>query len=193
MKVKFLPSNIELEIQPGQSVMDLAHKNNIFIKTICNGLPSCAECRVKLVEGESNVMPPTAKELNLIGTGYFIDQRRLSCQLVCYGDVTVDLQEQVVKQNEGPRRVQGVKKGVIEQSSSVTGSLLELDKEMLTQTEKSSIDRSSNQRSGSERPHQNRTHPAKQEVRHQARHEGNKNHQKAKPFRFKPKSGPSEN
>lgn len=98
MKVKFLPSNKEVEIKPGQSVMHLAEDNGIYIKSVCRGVPSCAECRVRVVEGEQNVFPPATAELGLIGSGWFIDRRRLSCQMQCIGDITVDLTEQEMKQ-----------------------------------------------------------------------------------------------
>lgn len=98
MKVKFVPQNLEFEIKPGQSVMHLAEDHGIYIKSVCRGVPSCAECRVTIAEGEQNVFPPTAPELQLIGTGWFIDRRRLSCQMQCLGDVTVDLSEQLAKQ-----------------------------------------------------------------------------------------------
>jgi 2Fe-2S ferredoxin len=134
MKVKFLPQGIELEIQPNQTVMDLAHRNGIFIKSICNGVPNCAECRVKLVEGEYNVLPPSSKELSLIGSGHFIDQRRLSCQLYCFGDITVDLTEQEKKEHEGPpgsRRFQVDlrNEGVV--SKAVTGNLIQQDNDIV--------------------------------------------------------------
>ncbi len=98
MKVKFVPQNVEFEIKPGQSVMHLAEDNGIYVKSVCRGVPSCAECRIKIVEGEANVFAPAAAELGLIGSGWFIDRRRLSCQLQCMGDVTVDLSEQIAKQ-----------------------------------------------------------------------------------------------
>jgi 2Fe-2S ferredoxin len=98
VKVKFVPQNVEFEIKPGQSVMHLAEDNGIYVKSVCRGVPSCAECRVKIVEGESNVFPPAGEELSLIGTGWFIDRRRLACQLQCIGDVTVDMSEQIAKQ-----------------------------------------------------------------------------------------------
>lgn len=131
MKVKFVPQNIELEIKPNQSVMNLAHENNVPIKSVCNGMPSCAECRVRVIEGEENVLPPSSKELALIGTGYFIDQRRLSCQLLCFGDVTIDLAEQVEKQKESTasRKFLAKKKDQTEESYAVTGNLIEQDKE----------------------------------------------------------------
>lgn len=134
MKVKFVPINKELEIEPGQSVMDLAHKNGIAISSVCNGMPSCAECRVKLVDGEYNVMPPAAKELSLIGTGYYIDQRRLSCQLMCFGDVTVDISEQIEKASEGPvtsKFLARAQKEKPEDSFALGGVLIEQEQEMV--------------------------------------------------------------
>lgn len=98
MKVKFVPQDIEFEIRPGQSVLQLAQENGVFIKSVCKGVPSCAECRVRVIEGDHNVLQPAAEELSLIGTGHFIDRRRLSCQLKCFGDITVDLSEQIEKQ-----------------------------------------------------------------------------------------------
>lgn len=99
MKVKFVPQNVEFEIKPGQSVMHLAEDNGIYVKSVCRGVPSCAECRVKIVDGENNVFPPAGEELSLIGSGWFIDRRRLACQLQCLGDVTVDMTEQLAKQS----------------------------------------------------------------------------------------------
>ena len=134
MKVRFLPQEIELEIEPNQTVMELAHKNNLFIKSICNGVPNCAECRVKVIEGEHNVLPPSSKELALIGSGHFIDRRRLSCQLYCFGDITVDVSEQVEKETEGPpgsRRFQVElrNEGIV--SKAVAGNLIEQEHDLV--------------------------------------------------------------
>lgn len=98
MKVRFVPQNVEFEIKPGESVMHVAQDNGLYIKSVCKGVPSCAECRVRVVEGEHNILPPGSEELALIGTGHFVDRRRLSCQLKCFGDITIDLSEQVGKE-----------------------------------------------------------------------------------------------
>ncbi len=145
MKVKFLPQDIELEIESGQSVMEVAHKNGIFIKSVCNGVPSGAECRVKLVEGEQNVMSPSNKELGLIGTGYFIDQRRLSCQLKCFGDVAVDLSEQIEKQKTAPKKVLGNRKMDLEKSHAVSAMLIEQEVDLRADVEKA-VERAAEQR-----------------------------------------------
>ena len=138
MKVKFMPQNVELEIKPNQSVMNLAHENNLPIRSVCNGMPQCSECRVKVIDGEYNVAQPSSKELNLIGTGYFIDQRRLSCQLYCFGDLTVDLTEQLEKENEGPvpkKFLARANKERAEDYNSVGGVLIEEDEALIKQAE----------------------------------------------------------
>jgi 2Fe-2S ferredoxin len=102
LKVKFLPGGEEHEINPGESVLELTKRTDIHIKSVCGGIPSCAECRVKLVQGEHNVMPPSFKEKSLIGSAYFVNQSRLSCQLRCMGDITVDITEQIEKMKADP-------------------------------------------------------------------------------------------
>ncbi|MCB0394714.1 MAG: (2Fe-2S)-binding protein [Bdellovibrionales bacterium] len=125
MKVKFLPTGQELEIKQNQSVLDLAHQNGIHIQSICKGVPSCAECRVQIKRGEHNVIPPSPAELSLIGTAQFVDNSRLACQLKCFGDIEVDLSEQIEKEkrvldSKKPRGAEGKREG----SSAVTGNLV---------------------------------------------------------------------
>jgi len=134
MKVKFMPQNIELPIEPGQSVLEIAHANGIPIRSTCNGMPSCAECRVNVIDGEYNVLPPSKKELSLIGTGYYIDQRRLSCQMHCFGDITVDTKEHLERANEGPitkKFLSRVQKSSAQESHSVGGVLIEQEESVL--------------------------------------------------------------
>lgn len=97
MKIKFLPQNVEVDVDPSKSLLQIATENGVKIKSVCGGIASCAECRVKIVEGENSVPEPHHAELNLIGSSYYIDGRRLSCQVRCFGSVTVDLTEQLNK------------------------------------------------------------------------------------------------
>lgn len=132
MKIKFLPQDISIDVQSGKSVMELAKENKIPVSSSCNGMCSCAECRVYVVEGEAHVLPPSAKEVELIGEGHFIDRRRLSCQLFCFGDITIDMSEQVEREQQGGVRKQFLKQFSKEggESSSVGGILVEQDQEM---------------------------------------------------------------
>ena len=134
MKIKFLPQELSVEAEQGKSVMEVARENNLSISSSCNGMCVCAECRVYIIDGEENVLPPSTKETELIGGGYFVDRRRLSCQLFCYGDLTVNLSEQVEREKkEGGIKKQFLKrinKDSLEDSSSLGGVLLEQDKDM---------------------------------------------------------------
>ncbi len=105
MKVKFLPSGEEHEIESNETILHLAQRCGLYIQSVCKGIPSCAECRVQLVEGEHHVLPPSKKELSLIGTAHYVDLSRLSCQLRCFGDVIVDLSEQVEKEKKVQERL----------------------------------------------------------------------------------------
>ena len=96
-KIRFIPQNEEVALSSDKSVMEMALSKGLPIQSSCKGMATCGECRVFLVEGEHNVLPPTSKELALIGQGHYIDRRRLSCQLYCFGEVTVDLKEQAEK------------------------------------------------------------------------------------------------
>lgn len=125
MKVRFVPQNVEFEIQPNQSVMNVAQDNGLFIKSICKGLPSCAECRVRIVEGEHNVVTPSSAELALIGTAHFVDRRRLSCQIRCFGDITVDLAEQEEKRMSQGKRPRGKGPRDAAESFAVRGNMID--------------------------------------------------------------------
>ena len=94
MKLKFFPQNVETQIQPNKTVLEISREQGLNIQSSCNGMCNCGDCRVFVKEGENNLLLPTAKELKLIGPGYYIDQRRLACQLYCFGDVVIDLTEQ---------------------------------------------------------------------------------------------------
>lgn len=128
MKIKFVPQNIEVEATPEKSLLQIATDNQIEIKSICKGVPSCAECRVRIVEGDSNVLPPNKTELGLIGTNWRIDSRRLSCQVRCFGDVTVDLTEQIERQENQSKKVRGFRTQKHVESRAVQDTMLLTEK-----------------------------------------------------------------
>ncbi len=97
MKIKFIPQNVEVDVDPSKSLLQIATENGLKIKSLCGGIAACSECRVKIVSGENSIPEPSKAELNVIGTSYYIDGRRLSCQVRCFGSVTVDLTEQLNK------------------------------------------------------------------------------------------------
>lgn len=125
MKIKFVPVNIEVEASPDKTVLQIATENQIQIRSICKGLPSCAECRVHVKDGDYNLPPPTKAELGLIGTSYYLDGRRLSCQLRCFGDVTIDVTEQLENKDGSAKKIRGFKSKTTQtESHAVQGTLV---------------------------------------------------------------------
>lgn len=124
MKIKFIPQNIEVEGTPEKTLLQIANENHIEIKSICKGVPSCAECRVKIKEGDSFVTPPSKAEIGLIGTSYYIDGRRLSCQVRCFGPVTVDLSEQISRDQLQNKKIRGFRSAKNVESKAVQDTLL---------------------------------------------------------------------
>lgn len=124
MKIKFIPQNVEIEATPEKSVLQLATENKLEIRSICKGVPSCAECRVRVVEGAENILPPSKAELNLIGTSHYLDGRRLSCQIRCFGDVTIDLAEQVSKSENQTKKIRGFRTSKHAESTAVNDTML---------------------------------------------------------------------
>lgn len=124
MKVTFLPQNIQIEVTPDKSLLQIATENKIEIRSLCKGVPSCAECRIKIVHGEDNVLAPTKAEIGLIGTTYTIDGRRLSCQVHCFGDITVDMAEQIERQETQRKKIRGYRSDKNLESKAVVDTML---------------------------------------------------------------------
>jgi ferredoxin, 2Fe-2S len=123
MKIKFVPVNVEVDVDPSKSLLQLATENGVKIKSICGGIASCSECRVRIVEGEHSVPEPSKAELNLIGTSYYLDGRRLSCQVRCFGSVTVDITEQLNKVDT-QKKVRGFKQKDPKELSAVHDTMI---------------------------------------------------------------------
>lgn len=123
MKIKFVPQNIEIDVDPSKTLLQLATENGLKIKSLCGGVATCSECRIKIIEGENSVPEPNKTELNLIGSSYFIDGRRLACQVRCFGSVTVDMTEQLNKVDV-QKKVKGFKQKDPKDLSAVQDTMI---------------------------------------------------------------------
>lgn len=109
MKITLMPDGEEIEVNPAKSLLQLCNDNKIPIKSICKGVPSCTECRVNIISGEQNILPPNKDELALIGSSYFLDQRRLACQIYCFGPVKIDIHEHKNLGDLKTRKIKGIR------------------------------------------------------------------------------------
>ena len=95
--VTFLPLNLRVELEPGESVFTAARRSEIGISTACAGKGTCGLCRVKVAGGEEHLGPVSAVEKKHLGNTYYLTKLRLSCQLRPTGDVAIELPALQVK------------------------------------------------------------------------------------------------
>lgn len=124
MKIKLVPTNQEIEVDPNKTLLQLCHENNVHINSLCKGQPKCAECRVKIVQGDHNILPPNSLEVGILGNNYYLDGRRLSCQVRAFGPITVDITEQVEREQNAHKKVRGFRSTNKQQSQAVLDTLI---------------------------------------------------------------------
>jgi 2Fe-2S ferredoxin len=92
--VTFLPSGARVPCAAGESVFEVARRSRITVMTACVGQANCGLCRVKVISGEEHLSPFNPAERKHLGTAYFINKLRLSCQArIGDGDVVVEIEK----------------------------------------------------------------------------------------------------
>jgi len=124
MKIKVLPQAIEFDINSNQSLLEQCLAHGIKIRSVCKGIPSCAECRIQVLDGMSNLLPPTQAELNLLGNNYFLDGRRLSCQCRVFGPITINVADHMDAKDDTHKKVRGIPQDKIKHSKAVIKTLI---------------------------------------------------------------------
>lgn len=107
MKIKIEPTGQEIENNPNKSLLRICQENQVHINSICKGVPKCAECRIRIIKGDENVLPPNSTEKAILGNNYYLDGRRLACQVHAFGDITIDISEQVERDQSAHKKVRG--------------------------------------------------------------------------------------
>jgi ferredoxin len=82
---------VEDDARDGESVFDVGKRLGVVIETACVGKGTCGLCRVRIVEGESNLSPYSEIDEKHLGNVYHLTKVRLSCQAKVSGDVVVEL------------------------------------------------------------------------------------------------------
>ncbi|PIP89804.1 MAG: hypothetical protein COW01_07790 [Bdellovibrionales bacterium CG12_big_fil_rev_8_21_14_0_65_38_15] len=90
-KLTILPEGKTIFLSEETPVMEALRDEEIYIKSSCGGVASCSDCVIKVVEGADHCNPPPFEETRLLGNVFHITKERLSCQLKCHGDITIDI------------------------------------------------------------------------------------------------------
>ena len=91
MTITFLPDQKTIEANDYEDVFEQARKNGVAILNSCGGGGSCGLCRVKVISDEENCNELTKAEKYHLGNVFFIDKKRLACQMKVKGDVVLEV------------------------------------------------------------------------------------------------------
>lgn len=79
-----------VEVADGESLLEAARRVEAPVNTLCNGIGSCIQCRVRVVEGEDRLSTPGALERDRLGNIFHITHERMGCQAKVFGDVVIE-------------------------------------------------------------------------------------------------------
>ncbi len=82
----------EIEVPVGGKLMQTLAENGLFVPSACGGGGSCAQCRVKVLEGGGSILPT---ELSHISKREAREGVRLSCQVAVKQDMKIQVPEEV--------------------------------------------------------------------------------------------------
>ena len=93
-QVTFLPMNQTFEAEAGESLLDVAIRNDVPLAHACGGFCACTTCHVEVKTGDSalsEVEEEESERLERVPTGLTLHSR-LGCQAKVKGNVVVEIQ-----------------------------------------------------------------------------------------------------
>ncbi len=101
-----------LELEEGDSLLDAARIVEAPVHTLCNGIASCIQCKVRILEGMEHLSAPEALERDRIGNLFHLTGERLACQARVSGPVVVEaLPVRLPKRDRRPQRPKPAPRG----------------------------------------------------------------------------------
>lgn len=93
--VRVRPLEVDIEVEPGETLIEAAWREGYFWPTVCYGQAECTACHVVVLAGAehvSDIGPDEEKALELLRSSGLrnLDGRRLACRLEVHGPVTVE-------------------------------------------------------------------------------------------------------
>lgn len=91
-KVKFLPSEIEVEVAEGYNLLDAALDNNVQIDHNCGGNCACSTCHVIIEQGIESLDEKSEDEEDMLDEAEDLTENsRLACQCKVMSDMIVKI------------------------------------------------------------------------------------------------------
>ncbi len=97
-RVRFLPDDVTVDAEKGQLLLDVALEAGVFIPAACGGSGGCGQCKVKVSEGNIEVLKIDKLDAKERTEGFV-----LACQAKLLGDVTLEVPAAKVGRKVIPR------------------------------------------------------------------------------------------
>jgi ferredoxin len=88
-KVSFVPLNRSREVKTGATILAAANQSGIPIGQSCSGEGICGWCRVTVLSGADELVPPSDLERQLMAEKEFSGNERAACLARVKGDITI--------------------------------------------------------------------------------------------------------
>ena len=108
--VTYLPSGRTVEVESDQDLLTAALDADIAIATVCGGVASCTECKVKVVEGQDSLSTMEHAEEAQLGNVFFITKERLACQTRPCGPLVVEVLKEETADKRGKARERALRR-----------------------------------------------------------------------------------
>lgn len=80
--------------RPGETLLDVARRCDAPVHTLCGGIGTCVQCKVRLEPDQMpNLEPPNAIEKDRLGNVFHLTGERLACQAKVRESVEVSVFE----------------------------------------------------------------------------------------------------
>ena len=86
-------AGLTINVQPGQTVLQALHAQNLDWMHACGGKGRCTSCRMIVISGQENTGPVTTAEHRFYALNRLKPTERLTCQCTLLGDVVVRVPE----------------------------------------------------------------------------------------------------
>ncbi|MBZ0115497.1 MAG: 2Fe-2S iron-sulfur cluster binding domain-containing protein [Sandaracinaceae bacterium] len=97
-KVRFVKEGLEVEVEPGETILAAAKKIGAPEGDRCGGVCACSTCHVYVVEGYDaleDASPPEDEELDILEKAFDVRATsRLGCQAKVHSDVAVEISDE---------------------------------------------------------------------------------------------------
>ena len=87
-KIRFMPMDVEVDVEEGTAILDAALDNNIRIDHNCGGNCACSTCHVIIEKGYDSLQEKSEDEIDMLDEAEGLTE---SSRLACQAKITRDL------------------------------------------------------------------------------------------------------